>query len=136
MIDELFCSCLAGYLSKGYRSRKLMQLMDLQVVESKIALQKKHVLVGNNDEITDLEWVGPIQKPSHICVATNSTHLRLFDMESMGCTATMAGHSDAVLCTAVCRMDDGKTLIVSGVRNGPVPNYYFISSLGICCSSS
>lgn len=96
--------------------------MGFQVVENKIALQKKHVLVGNNDEITDLEWVGPIESPSHICVATNSTHLRLFDMASMNCTATMAGHSDAILCTAASRMGDDTTLIVSGVVSGPVPN--------------
>lgn len=29
-------------------------------------------LVGNNDEITDLRFVGPAAAPSHIAVATNS----------------------------------------------------------------
>ncbi|GMH45250.1 hypothetical protein BSKO_13207 [Bryopsis sp. KO-2023] len=85
-------------------------------------VDQSRLLVGNNDEITDLEWVGPLENPTHICLATNSTHLRLFDTESLNCTASLAGHSDAVLCTASCRLEDGEasTLVVSGSKDNSI----------------
>ena len=33
-------------------------------------------LVGNNDEITDLRFVGPLAAPTHVAVATNSEQVR------------------------------------------------------------
>jgi len=36
-------------------------------------------LVGNNDEVTDLRFVGPPAAPTHLAVATNSPAIRLFD---------------------------------------------------------
>lgn len=38
-----------------------------------------HQLVGNNDEVTDLRFVGPAAAPTHVAVATNSPAIRLFD---------------------------------------------------------
>lgn len=84
------------------------------MINDSVVIHKTRLLVGNNDEITDLEWVGPTEEPTHICIATNSTHLRLFDLGSMNCVATLAGHSDAVLCTAAYAMENGSTILVSG----------------------
>ena len=44
------------------------------------ALAVAHQLVGNNDEVTDLRFVGPAAAPTHVAVATNSPAIRLFDM--------------------------------------------------------
>lgn len=44
------------------------------------ALAVAHQLVGNNDEVTDLRFVGPTAAPTHVAIATNSPAIRLFDM--------------------------------------------------------
>lgn len=44
-------------------------------------------LVGNNDEVTDLRFVGPPATPTHLAVATNSPAIRLFDTEALGAPA-------------------------------------------------
>ena len=53
-------------------------------------------LIGNNDQITDVRFLGPPGTPTHIAVATNSEHIRIFSLHDMGCTATLAGHQDTV----------------------------------------
>lgn len=41
-------------------------------------------LVGNNDEVTDIRFVGPLEAPTHLAVTTNSTAIRLFDTDALG----------------------------------------------------
>lgn len=54
-------------------------------------------LIGNIDEVTDLRLLGPPAAPEQLAVATNSPVIRLFDTQSLSCTATLAGHTDTVL---------------------------------------
>lgn len=41
-------------------------------------------LVGNNDEVTDIRFVGPLEAPTHLAVTTNSPAIRLFDTDALG----------------------------------------------------
>ena len=54
-------------------------------------------LIGNNDEVTDLRLLGPPEAPTHFALATNSPAVRVFDIQTLNCTATLAGHTDTVL---------------------------------------
>ena len=41
-------------------------------VSSSARMELSRQLVGNNDEVTDLRFVGPPAAPTHVAVATNS----------------------------------------------------------------
>ncbi|KAK9810337.1 hypothetical protein WJX72_008955 [[Myrmecia] bisecta] len=93
----------------------------LQVQEdSKPALQLTTQLIGNNDEITDLHFIGSHDSPSHVAVSTNSEHIRLFDLERLNCTATLAGHTDIVLSLDALPLAPGRTLLASGAKDNTV----------------
>ena len=74
-------------------------------VLSPARLEPTRQLVGNNDEVTDLRFVGPPAAPTHVAVATNSEQvgllpllrpfhaLRLFAVNCCCCTRR-AGSSD------------------------------------------
>ena len=63
--------------------------------EGMLALTRQ--LIGNNDEVTDLRLIGPSDAPTHLALATNSPAIRIFDIQTLNCTATLAGHADIVL---------------------------------------
>ena len=63
--------------------------------EGRLALARQ--LIGNNDEVTDLRFLGPPEAPTHLALATNSPAIRVFDIQTLNCTATLAGHADTVL---------------------------------------
>lgn len=63
--------------------------------EGKLALARQ--LIGNHDEVTDLRLIGPPKAPTHLALATNSPAMRVFDIQTLNCTATLAGHTDTVL---------------------------------------
>ena len=46
-------------------------------VSSPARLEPARQLVGNNDEVTDLRFVGPPAAPTHLAVATNSEQVGL-----------------------------------------------------------
>ena len=48
----------------------------MQVVGGEKQLAVSKHLVGNHDEVTDLRFIGPREKPSHVAVATNSEQVR------------------------------------------------------------
>ncbi|KAH7616951.1 putative Transducin beta-like protein 3 [Nannochloris sp. 'desiccata'] len=82
-------------------------------------------LIGNNDEVTDLRFLSPStvsssSSPSHIAVASNAEHIRVFDVASLSCQATLAGHTEAVLCLDTFRLKSGKTLLASGSKDNTV----------------
>jgi U3 small nucleolar RNA-associated protein 13 len=81
-------------------------------------------LVGNNDEVTDLRFVGgPAGAPTHVAVATNSEQVRLFHAASLSCSASLLGHSDTVLCLDAAPLGDddgGRWLLVSGAKDNTV----------------
>jgi len=58
-------------------------------------------LIGNNDEVTDLRFLGPPTAPTHIAVSSNSEVIRVFSLTDMSCTASLAGHTDTVLALDV-----------------------------------
>lgn len=58
------------------------------------ALAVAHQLVGNNDEVTDLRFVGPAAAPTHVAVATNSPAIRLFDMVRVASPPWPCWHAD------------------------------------------
>ena len=81
-------------------------------------------LIGNNDEVTDLRFLSPStsssSSPSHIAVASNAEDIRLFDVASLSCQATLAGHTEAVLCLDTFLLKSGKTLLASGSKDNTV----------------
>ncbi|GFR44171.1 hypothetical protein Agub_g5344, partial [Astrephomene gubernaculifera] len=83
-----------------------------QDAEGGRALQLSRQLVGNQDQVTDLRFVGPPGEPSALAVATNSETVRLYGLANMSCTAALVGHRDIVLC-----MDGG----VAGAAGAGLP---------------
>lgn len=54
-------------------------------------------LIGNLDEVTDLRLIGPPSAPTQLVLATNSPTIRIFDLNTMSCSAMLSGHTDTVL---------------------------------------
>ncbi len=64
------------------------------------SLEVVRQLVGNNDEVTDLRFVGPAATPTHLAVATNSPDIRLFD--TVGQAWRPVDAAVAVDCARLC----------------------------------
>jgi U3 small nucleolar RNA-associated protein 13 len=67
-------------------------------------LMLDRMIVGHNDEILDLKVIPPSlgtdEKPERIVVATNSSQVRIFDLERFSCQ-TLERHTATVLCVDV-----------------------------------
>ncbi|GLI67244.1 hypothetical protein VaNZ11_011426, partial [Volvox africanus] len=61
-------------------------------------LVRSRQLVGNQDQVTDLRFVGAPAEPSLLAVATNSETVRLYGISNLSCMASLVGHRDIVLC--------------------------------------
>ena len=104
--------------------------------DGKLTLDKQ--LIGNNDEVTDLRFliapqaselssepsattapaaVAKALLPTHVAVASNAEHIRLFDTATMSCDVTLAGHTEAVLSLDALRLKSGQTLLASGSKD-------------------
>eukprot|EP00798_Chlamydomonas_sp_ICE-L_P002642 gene2643-5017_t len=70
-------------------------------------LEMSKQLVGNIDEVTDVRFIGDKEAPTHIAVANNSETLRLFDIETLSCTASLTGHKEIVLCMDAAQLTSG-----------------------------
>jgi len=55
---------------------------------------------GYNDDILDIAWFG--QGENHLAVATNSNHVKVYNLETMDCTL-LKGHTDLVMALATSR---------------------------------
>ncbi|TVU15947.1 hypothetical protein EJB05_39491 [Eragrostis curvula] len=75
-------------------------------------------LVGYNDEILDLKFVG--EDEQHLAVATNLEQVRVYDVASMSCSYVLAGHTEIVVCLDTCVSSSGKTLVVTGSKDNTV----------------
>ncbi|KZS02971.1 Transducin beta protein 3 [Daphnia magna] len=65
-----------------------------------LALVKQYA--GYNDDILDIAWFG--EGETHLAVATNSIHVKVYDIETMNCTL-LKGHTDLVLALATSKSD-------------------------------
>lgn len=74
-------------------------------------------LVGDQGEVTDLRFVGPPSKPSHLAVATNSAVIRLYSLASRAYEAALYGHTDMVLALDSIQNTRGQTLLASGSKD-------------------
>ncbi|KAL2610086.1 hypothetical protein R1flu_028659 [Riccia fluitans] len=72
-------------------------------------------LIGYNDEIIDLKYVGT--DATRLAVATNLERIRIYDMESMACLQELVGHTDIVLCLDTCVTISGQSLMVSSAKD-------------------
>ncbi|CAG8598181.1 18045_t:CDS:10 [Acaulospora morrowiae] len=81
---------------------------DQNILFYQIATSLKRIkqIVGHNDEVIDLVYVG--QDESHLAVATNTEQIRLYNAQSFDCSIVY-GHKDIVICLS--RSHDGKMLI-------------------------
>ncbi|CAN6269106.1 unnamed protein product [Urochloa humidicola] len=75
-------------------------------------------LVGYNDEILDLKFVG--DEEQYLAVATNLEQVRVYDVASMSCSYVLAGHTEIVVCMDACVSSSGKMLIVTGSKDNTV----------------
>lgn len=64
------------------------------LIHSPSDLSVSKQIVGHNDEVTDIKYVGPEQR--QIAVATNSEQIRVFDVETIS-SQLLTGHKDIVL---------------------------------------
>lgn len=74
-------------------------------------------LVGNQGEITDLRFLGPMTKPTHVAVATNSSIIRLYGLASKACEAVVHGHTDMVLALDSIQTSQGFSVLASGSKD-------------------
>nr|CAH67975.1 OSIGBa0142I02-OSIGBa0101B20.18 [Oryza sativa] len=75
-------------------------------------------LVGYNDEILDLKFVG--EDEQYLAVATNLEQVRVYDVASMSCSYVLSGHTEIVVCIDTCISSSGKTLVVTGSKDSTV----------------
>lgn len=75
-------------------------------------------LIGNNEEIIDMKFLGEDEK--FLAVATNLEQVRVYDLTSMSCSYVLAGHTEIVLCLDTCISNSGSALIVTGSKDNNV----------------
>ncbi|XP_077234966.1 transducin family protein / WD-40 repeat family protein [Tasmannia lanceolata] len=90
----------------------------MQSVEGLFQLNLSKRLVGYNEEIVDLKFLG--EEEQFLAVATNLEQVRVYDLASMSCSYVLAGHTDIVLCLDTCVSSSGRTLIVTGSKDNSV----------------
>ena len=91
------------------------------------ALAVTRELIGSTDEIIAasflprVERAGDAKAPSAaLAVATNSPLLRVFDPDTMACTAALAGHAGAILTLDTAVGPNGEALVLTGSRDHTV----------------
>lgn len=91
------------------------------------ALDLTKQLIGNNDEVTDIRFLGPPLAPTHIAVSSNSETIRVFSLADMSCSASLAGHTDTVLgldaaplAAAASQAPGLQTVLASGAKDNQV----------------
>ncbi|XP_050224237.1 protein TORMOZ EMBRYO DEFECTIVE [Mercurialis annua] len=86
--------------------------------EEKFKLELSKRLIGYNEEILDMRFLGEEEK--FLAVATNIEQIRVYDLESMSCSFVLPGHSEIILCLDTCVSMSGRTLIVTGSKDNTV----------------
>ncbi|RYR77503.1 hypothetical protein Ahy_A01g001990 isoform B [Arachis hypogaea] len=75
-------------------------------------------LVGYNEEVVDMKFVGDDEK--FLALATNLEQVRVYDLASMSCSYVLSGHTEIVLCLDTCVSSSGRSLIVTGSKDNSV----------------
>ncbi|KAH9522180.1 Transducin (beta)-like 3 [Dermatophagoides farinae] len=83
-------------------------------------LKPTRQLVGTNDEVLDLKFIG--QANRHIAVATNSPKIKVFDLDTSSCSF-LIGHNDIVLTLAVFPYD--RHLMISSSKDNSIRVWKF-----------
>ncbi|ERN15499.1 transducin beta-like protein 3 [Amborella trichopoda] len=86
--------------------------------EMKFHLNLTKRLIGYNEEIVDLKFMGVDEQ--YLAVATNLEQVRVYDLQSMACSYVLSGHTEPVLCLDTCVSSSGKTLLVSGSKDNSI----------------
>ncbi|XP_020084753.1 transducin beta-like protein 3 [Ananas comosus] len=86
-------------------------------VEGTFQLNLYKRLVGYNEEILDMKFLGEEEK--YLAVATNLEQVRVYDLQSMSCSYVLAGHTEIVVCLDTC-VSRGMTLVVTGSKDNTV----------------
>ncbi|KAJ4957547.1 hypothetical protein NE237_024658 [Protea cynaroides] len=90
----------------------------MQTLEETSHLKLSKRLVGYNEEIVDMKFLG--EEEQFLAVATNLEQVRVYDLESMSCSYVLTGHTDIVLSIDTCVSSSGKTLIATGSKDNSV----------------
>ncbi|KAH9728069.1 WD REPEATS REGION domain-containing protein [Citrus sinensis] len=98
--------------------QQLLLYTTVEVPEKKMELILSKRLVGYNEEILDLKFLG--EEEQYLAVATNIEQVQVYDLSSMSCSYVLAGHSEIVLCLDTCALSSGKILIVTGSKDNSV----------------
>ncbi|KAJ2655721.1 U3 small nucleolar RNA-associated protein [Coemansia sp. RSA 1200] len=61
-------------------------------------LERVHQIVGYNEEIIDMEYIGNTQ--DYLAVATNTEQIRIYNTNNLNCELAY-GHKDTILCLSV-----------------------------------
>ncbi|XP_031502912.1 protein TORMOZ EMBRYO DEFECTIVE [Nymphaea colorata] len=86
--------------------------------ESMFQLNLRRRLVGSNEEISDLKFLGDEER--YLAVATNIGQVRVFDLASRTCCHVLEGHTDIILCLDSCVLASGRSLLASGSKDNSV----------------
>ncbi|KAG5153751.1 hypothetical protein JHK82_011720 [Glycine max] len=90
----------------------------LECTEELLQLNLTKRLVGYNEEIVDMKFIGDDEK--FLALATNLEQVRVYDLASMSCSYVLSGHTEIILCLDTCVSSSGKTLIVTGSKDNSV----------------
>ncbi|KAK7291628.1 hypothetical protein RIF29_06932 [Crotalaria pallida] len=90
----------------------------LEFAEKLLKLNLTKRLVGYNEEVVDMKFIGDDEK--FLALATNLEQVRVYDLASMSCSYVLAGHTEIVLCLDTCVSSSGKSLIVTGSKDNTV----------------
>ncbi|CAK7333665.1 unnamed protein product [Dovyalis caffra] len=86
--------------------------------EDKFKLTLSKRLVGYNEEILDMRFLGEEEK--FLAVATNLEQVQVYDLETMSCSYVLAGHTEIVLCLDTCVSSSGRPFLVTGSKDNSV----------------
>ncbi|UPQ99775.1 WD40 repeat domain-containing protein [Chloropicon primus] len=90
-------------------------------------------LVGNNEQITDLCFLGP----KHLVIATNSQYIRVYDAETFACLSSCAGHTDIVLALQAFEISPERYLVASGGKDNTLLVWDSTLSVdALCCGKA
>ncbi|RHZ70856.1 hypothetical protein Glove_265g18 [Diversispora epigaea] len=100
------------YLKKSNILTAITNDLNILFYQISTGLLRIKQIVGYNDEIIDLVYIGPNE--SHLAIATNTEQIRLYDINSFNWNI-IYGHTDIIICLA--KSNDNKILISGSKDN-------------------